>query len=165
MRHSLLRWVSSGLLLLYAGVVNAQAACPPGTIPYGTGQGQSSCGPDDSPRQVPPRPPKLRWVDGFGAIATDGVESFGASTDMRSRAAADDAALLYCRSKKGSAKCEIEISFWNQCAAMVTGDSGYNTQVGVTVDLAIETAIKVCSAVDTHCHVYYAGCSWPEQIQ
>lgn len=112
--------------------------------PYGTGQGQAFCGPDDSQRQSPPRPLAPQWVDRFGAIATDGPgESFGASTDMPSRASADDAALLDCRSKKGSATCEIEISYWDQCAAMVAGHSGYNTKAGVTVDLAIETAMKV----------------------
>jgi hypothetical protein len=166
MRCFPLRWLSSGLLLLYAGVISAQAACSPGMIPYGTGQGQAFCGPDDSQRQSPPRPPAPQWVDRFGAIATDGPGgSFGASTDMPSRASADDAALLDCRSKKGSATCEIEISYWDQCAAMVAGHSGYNTKAGVTVDLAIETAMKVCNDADTHCHVYYTACSLPQQIR
>lgn len=165
MSRSSLHWLAKGLLLLYAGAIHAQAACPPGTIPYGTGQGQNMCGPDDSQQQSSPRPP-LQWASQWGAIATDGPGgSFGASTNMPTQQSADNAALADCRSKKGSSTCAVEIAYVNQCAAMVAGDSGYNTKAGLTIDLAIQAAMKVCSAADTHCYAYYTGCSMPVRIQ
>lgn len=170
MKRSLLTCLTSGVFFLYAGFIHAQAACPPGTIPYGTGQGQNTCGPDDSQQQpqqqqLAPPPPAQIWDQRWGAIATDGPGgSFGASTNSSSQENADKTALADCRAKKGSSKCEIEITYFNQCAAMVAGDVGYNTKAGLTIDLAIQAAMKVCSAADKHCYAYYTACSMPQQI-
>jgi len=84
---------------------------------------------------------------------------------MPTQQSADNAALADCRSKKGSSTCSIEIDYGNQCAAMVAGDNGYNTKAGLTVDLAVQAGMKVCSAADTHCYAYYTACSLPVRIQ
>lgn len=166
MTRSTLCCLLNGLLLLYAGVIHAQAACPPGTIPYGTGQDQNMCGPDDSQQQSSPQLPQPQWASLFGAIATDGYGgSFGASTNLTTKKGAENAALADCRSKKGSNSCKVELWYTNQCAAMVMGDTGHNAKAGLTIDLAIQAAMKVCSAADTHCYAYYTGCSLPVRIQ
>lgn len=169
MTRSTLCWLLNGLLLFYAGVIHAQAACPPGTIPYGTGQGQNMCGPDDIQNQQaspPPQPPQPLWESRWGAIATDGDGgSFGASTNLATQKSAEGAALADCRSKKESSTCKVELSYVNQCAAMVAGDIGYNTQAGLTADIAVQKGMKVCSAATTHCYAYYSACSLPIRIQ
>jgi hypothetical protein len=166
MKRSSLNWLLTGIFLFYVGIIHAQAACPPGTIPYGTGQGQNMCGPDNSQRQSRPRPPPQVWEPRWGAIATDGDGgSFGASANTPDQESADQAALADCGAKKGSSKCKIEIDYGNQCVAMAAGDIGYNTKSGLTSNLAAQLAMKVCSAATTHCHVYYTACSMPQQIQ
>ncbi len=166
MKRSSLNWLATGMLLLFAGSVHAQAACPPGMIPYGTGQGQNMCGPDDSQGQSRPRLPPQIWEPRWGAIATDGDGgSFGASANAPDQESADEAALANCRAKKGSRKCKIEIDYGNQCVAMAAGDIGYNTKSGLTSDLAVHAAMKVCSAATTHCYAYYTACSMPQRIQ
>lgn len=166
MKHSSLQWLVSGSLLLNMGVTHAQTACPPGTVPYGTGQGQNACGPDNSQQPAHQQPSPPQWANRWGAIATDGPGgSFGASTNMPTQDRANKAALADCQAKKGSSTCEIEIAYANQCAAMVAGDVGYNTKGGLTIDLAIGAAMKVCSAADTHCYAYYSACSLPVRIR
>jgi len=48
---------------------------------------------------------------------------------------------------------------------MVVGDEGHNSNPGITVALATQAAMKVCNEADSHCFVYYTGCSLPVRVQ
>lgn len=162
------RWLLCVTLLLTGHKVNAQAACPPGMIPYSTGSDNSACGPDDSQQQAPARqqlPPRQRWEDRWGAIATDGPGgSFGASTNMLSRNSAENRALVECHSKKMNV-CSIELWYRDACAAMVIGDNRHTSNYAPTESEAVQIGMQKCNAVDTNCHVYYSACSLPQRIQ
>jgi hypothetical protein len=170
MKLTISHWLLFGLLLFVAGFVHAEGVCPPGMFPTNPpgSQGPVGCAPIpgyNNQQQSRQRPPQI-WVDRWGAIATDGDGgSFGASTNAPDQESADEAALAECRVKKGSSKCKIEIDYGNQCVAMAAGDIGYNTKAGLTIHLAIQAAMKVCSAATTHCYAYYTACSMPQRIQ
>lgn len=170
MRSNFLYWVL-GIFALTTGMAHAQAACPSGTIPYGTGQDQSFCGPDNSqqqstqqlPQAAKPLPPI--WVDKYGAIATDLVrKSGGVSANAPSRSSAEQAAIATCHANGGMI-CKVEISYGDGCVALVGGDTGHNAKSGLTIDLATQAAMKVCKAADTHCQVTYTACSLPVRVQ
>jgi len=136
------------------GMVNAGGTCVPPDVAMPNYQQQA------------PQPPPQVWVDHWGAIATDGPGGgFGAAVNMSSRGDAENAALADCQSKKGSPNCKIELSYINQCAAMVVGDVGHNSNVGPTPNAAVLAAMNVCNAGDHHCFAYYTGCSLPTRIQ
>jgi hypothetical protein len=165
----------ASLLLLLSGMVHAEGICPPGmysTNPPGM-PGPISCAPIPSYAQTPgqqgapqtPQPPPERWQDHWGAIATDiPNKSVGTVTDMASQGVAEEMAIADCRSK-GGVNCKIEIAYRNGCTALAAGDTGHNAKAGSNVNQASQAAMKVCSAADTHCQVYYAACSLPARIQ
>lgn len=147
--------------------VHAQAACPPGTIPYGTGQGQNMCGPDDSQQQQPasPRTPPQIWVDHYGAMVSDNsLGKLGVAIDKQSEAEAWQSAEENCRAK-GGLNCIRLVSYLNQCVAMVSGEKSYSFALGATPSDATRKANEKCSASTTNCHVYYSACSLPIRIQ
>ena len=159
------------VLMLTATAVHAQAACPPGTIPYGTGNDPSACGPDNSQPQQPqqpqaPQPPPQVWADHWGAIATyEPNGSLGTATNMPSQRSAEQTALADCESKHGST-CKIQLSYRNQCAAMVVSAKGYNVTPAATMDLAVTKGMAICTNSGApNCHVYYTACSLPQRIQ
>jgi hypothetical protein len=170
MKLTISRWLLFYLLLLATGFVHAEGVCPPGMFPTNPSgaQGPMGCAPIpgyNNRQQNQQQPPQI-WEPRWGAIATDGDGgSFGASINAPDQESADQSALADCRARKGSSKCEIEIAYVNQCAAMVAGDVGYNTKAGLTIDLAIQAAMKVCNAADTHCYAYYTACSMPQRVQ
>ena len=164
------QWIKGVLVLalLFSGVaVHAQAACPPGTVPYGTGNGPSACGPDDSqPQQSarPQRPPEI-WVDHFGAIATDEPRgAMGASTYMQDRHSAENSAIADCHAE-GGVNCVVQISYGNECVALVVSGKFFNVNDGDTVDQATKNGMEVCKTVANDCQVYYSACSLPIRIQ
>ncbi|MBD8873462.1 DUF4189 domain-containing protein [Rhodanobacter sp. DHB23] len=117
-------------------------------------------------QQQAPQPPPQKWVDHWGAIATyEPNGSLGAATNMPSQNSAEQAALADCQSKHGSA-CKIQLSYRNQCAAMVVSGKGYNVTPAATVDLAVAKGMNTCTnSGDPNCHVYYTACSLPTRIQ
>lgn len=175
MKSTSIRGLLMGLSLLFAEMVHAQAACPPGMTPYGTGQDQSVCGPDNSQqqpaqRQSRPQPQALQpiWIDKYGAIATDlthGRNGAGASVNESNRNEAEKAAITNCQDNGGTSACHVEIWYVNQCVALVGGATSHNAEAGLTIDLATQAAMKVCNAADTHCQVTYTACSPPVRIQ
>lgn len=110
-----------------------------------------------------PLPPV--WADRWGAIATDGeTGSLGISVDMTSKRKAVKAALADCQSK-GGANCELDVAYYNQCAAMILGDKNYNTSSAATKEKAIELGMRTCNKEgDSNCRVYYSGCSMPVRV-
>ena len=160
-------WLLLGLLIFFSGVVHGQAACPPGTIPYGAGHGQNVCGPDGSQqRSQQPAPPLPQWASRWGAIATALPQGIvGVSTNLSSDNDATRAALSDCYSKGGT-NCKIELSYGNQCIAMVAGNPGYSVDLGMTPITASEKGLKECTdAGFSNCHVIYTACSRSERIQ
>lgn len=113
------------------------------------------------------RKPVEVWANRWGAIAVDNVNGgigIGRSVGMRSKRAAERAALKDCRSKGGQA-CKIGISYGNQCAVIAWGDQHYSLATGVTIELAARTATSLCSKFTTNCNVYHAECSEAERIR
>lgn len=157
-------------LLLVASTAHAQATCPPGTIPYGTGNDPSSCGPDNSQQQGQPKTPQSSpglWIDQWGSIATDANKGIlGTSQNSSSQADAEKTALADC-SAKGGIECKIQLSYRNQCAAMIVGNMGklFNVNSGETTDSVIKKGMKTCSSAANDCHTYYSACSLPIRIQ
>jgi len=113
-----------------------------------------------------PQPPPMRWLDKWGAIATDAATaSLGSANGMSSREQAQDAALADCQAK-GGIRCKTETWYLNGCGAMVMGNTGYNVGNAATLKKAIQSGIKVCrDAGDTNCHTYFSACSLPVRIQ
>lgn len=159
-----------GLLILITGFARAEGGCPPGFQPTGmapTPQTPVACRPISGydQQQNQQRPPPPRWVSKWGAIATDFAHSSaGASIDQPDRGSAEKAAIANCQSNGGSA-CKVELWYTNECAAMAVGETGHNAKAGLTADLASQAAMKVCNEADSHCFVYYTGCSLPVQVQ
>ena len=154
-----------GAGLLWSGVAHAQAACPPGQILYGSGNGLNMCGPDNR-QQSAPQPPAQQWERRWGAIATsvpDGV--LGVSTDLSSKREASRVAVQDCQSK-GGLNCKIETTYDNQCAAVIVGDGAYNAPIAATADKAVEIGMKICRDGGlANCHVYYSACSLPVRVR
>lgn len=161
-------------LLLLSGVTHAEGNCPEGYYPIGGESGQAGpqgCAPipgynQQQGQQQAPQTPPPRWADRWGAIATfEPNGSLGTVTDMSDQQSAEQAALASCQSKHGST-CKIQLSYRNQCAAMVVSDKGYNVTPAVTVNEAVEKGMKICTGSgDPNCHVYYSACSLPQRIQ
>lgn len=157
------------LWLGWTAAAHAQTACPPGLIPYATGQGGgvAACGPDPSynqqSQQPMSRPP--RWADQWGALASDDAAGIlGVSKDMPTKRSAEDAAMAECKAKGGT-KCRNIANYQNECAAMVVGHAGYRIFFGKTTENAIASGMKTCNAENSGCHVYYSACSDPIRIQ
>jgi hypothetical protein len=160
-------WLLLGMLIFATTVAHAENGCPPGFQQTGSApsaQDPVGCRPiEENGRQV--SSPQPRWAALWGAISTDGDGGFGSATNMASRKNAENSALASCEAKAKSSKCKIDLSYVNQCAAMIAGDTGYNTQAGLTVDLAVQQGMRICSAATTHCYAYYTACSLPMRIQ
>lgn len=156
------------MLLLVGGLVHAEGGCPPGQIPH-SGTDLSSCGPIPPGyynNQTPAQPPPPQWASQWGAIATyEPNGSLGTTTNMPSQRQAEQTALMDCQSMHGSI-CKIQLSYHNQCAAMIVSDKGFNTGSAATADQAIQRGMKICKdSGDPNCHVYYSACSLPQRIQ
>lgn len=169
------RWFSTGqgwafaliFLLCIASDIHAQAACPPGTVPYGSGSGQEMCGPDESQSETPQQnlPPTPLWKDEWMALAADPARSvLGVATYKSTAEEAKRAAMADCKAK-GGVDCKIENAIRNGCAAFVTGSKGYNLNGGSTIDEAIDKGMAVCQSESSNCKIYYSGCSLPVRIR
>lgn len=161
--------ILSAALLGWSGVVRAQVgACPPGTIPNGTQSNMTQCAPDPSYQQQPQQPiqPSPVWSDRWGAIASgdSAAPAFGAVTGLRSKRAAQAAAIAKCQGQNGP-KCSIFTTYRNQCVAVVTGNNVAISAGAATLDEATQLAMNKCKSKDSECHVYYTGCSYPVRVR
>ena len=141
------------------GVESGGACVPPQDAGYGANQSNPQ---QEQAQQAPPAHWETRW----GAIATDGPGGhLGTAVNMTSKEQAEQASLTECQTKGGT-QCKIEISYYNQCAAMVVGDTEHSTARATTIGQAVQLGIKTCNnAGDTNCRAYYTGCSQPVRIQ
>ena len=154
------------LLAVFAcGELHAEGGCPDGMIPH-RGNATSSCGPipdgyyaDQGDRSG------ARWEKRWGTIATDpGAPSLGFSTGFASKRSAEKAALLDCRAKGGT-KCTVELSYSNQCAALVVGEKRVSAAHGPTVDDAVSLGTQTCEQNTVGCRVFYTDCSYAERVR
>lgn len=152
-------WMLGLALLLACGVVHAEGGCPPGMIPEG-GQGVSSC------RPIPGYSQQSRghWVSQWGAVATDPSHA-GASINQSSEQEAEQAALVNCASNGGT-HCKVDITYVNQCVAVVVGNKEHSSNRADTIDHAVQMGMRTCAgAGDTNCHAYYSSCNVPKWVQ
>lgn len=157
-------------LLGVSGLARAEGGCPSGMIPY-SGTDISSCGPipagyySDSNSIPKSAEPPARWMDTWGAIAADADNgSLGTVVGMSSEQEALRAALAQCRAK-GGAKCEVDLTYYNQCAVMILGNKTYATARAETIERATQLGMKTCNAENTKCRVYYSDCSLARRTQ
>ena len=154
-------WVLIMALLMFSGIASAQstAANPGGFLntdprsPY-----------YNSGNNLPPAPAQERWADRWGAIATDADSAkLGAVVDMTSEKQARSAALKACKDE-GGVNCTVDISYYNRCAVLVTGDNVYTVSSAATIDEATKSGFIKCDRDDVNCRVYYSGCSLPARM-
>lgn len=154
-------------LLVMSGYVMAEGAhCPSGYYPVSS-PGVMGCAPipgygdSSQPSQSSPQKLQTRW----GAIAVDGRKgSLGTSVGMQSKVEAESTAMMECRAKGGD-NCEVDLTYYNQCAVMILGSSKLNTASAATIEEATQIGMKTCAASDTGCHVYYSDCSYAAQAE
>jgi hypothetical protein len=141
-------------------------------IPY-SGTDIRSCGPipagyyndNDSNNIAKSVEPPARWMDTWGAIAADADNgSLGTVVGMSSEQEAQRAALAQCRAK-GGAKCEVDLTYYNQCAVMILGNKTYATARAETIERATQLGMKICNTENTKCRVYYSDCSLARRTQ
>ena len=146
---------------------HGEGGCPPGWMPYSS-TNVSSCGPIpgyNDQQQTAPQPPSPQWADRWGAIATfEPNGSLGTAINMPTQSSAEQTAVADCQSKHGST-CKVQLSYRNQCAAMVVGGKIFNVNPGTTVEAAAQTGMNMCRSAANDCHVYYSACSPPVRIQ
>ena len=152
------------LLLGSASPAFGEGGCPDGQFPSQNGP-VMMCVPGSVPGASGSQQPVV-WADRWGAISADGITgSLGVSVDMPSKRKAERAAMADCRAKGGK-KCGVDISYYNQCAAMILGDHRYNTSRAATEEKAIALGMGTCEKEgDTNCRVYYSACSTPVRIR
>lgn len=151
-------------LLQFTPHAHAEQGCPPGMLPA-SGTNINSCvpapgSPDQSQQQNQALPSQPVWASRWGAIATYAPTGIlGTSRDEISEEQAKRTALADCKAR-GGVSCKIDITYGNQCAAVVVGDKGYNVNPGATQNLAIELGMKICAEDGGKgCHAYYSACS------
>jgi hypothetical protein len=164
---------SAGVFLLLLAV--PAWACPDGFMPNAAGTpgvecipipGQTRPGNDDTDAPVPV------WETRWGAIAYDPPSgSVGISSEQPSKRRAQKEAQQHCRSKGGSL-CEIDITYHNQCVAVVSGPSPTGTGVlmnsasAATARIAEQLALETCVAgTRVQCSTFYTGCSHPVRVR
>lgn len=165
-------------LLILPFVAFAEGGCPPGQYPIG-GQGVVGCAPIPGAKPSGNAAPSGRWETRWGAIAEDRSPSPGQSLatglakSMPSKRAATNAALDRCRAKGGN-KCEIRISYYNQCVALADPVSASGDMVGgvstASRALGLEKvraqALAECSSQNSgaRCALAYSACSMSEWV-
>jgi hypothetical protein len=89
----------------------------------------------------------------------------GIAIGKQSKLEAAHAAMADCQSKGGT-NCKTDVTYANQCAAVVAGDGGYNVSPALTVDEAVSIGMKTCTETgDKNCRTYYTTCSLPIRIR
>lgn len=165
------------VLMAVPGISFAEGRCPPGQYPIG-GQGAGGCAPipgsAGGPESSSPVPTG-KWETRWGAIAEDtatgnkgGNLATGASVAQQSKRAASSLALSRCKDEGGK-KCEVRLTYYNQCVAMAdpVGERGPGAITvasrAETDTLAKSNALAECqSSGGQQCAIVYSACSLSE---
>ncbi len=109
--------------------------------------------------------PAGHWKTTWGSITTDAVRGvLGSAIGQESQAAAEAAAVADCQAKGGTA-CRIQLSYYNQCAAMILGSKVFNVASAATVEEATRLGVGKCEKEDTNCRLYFSACTKPEFVR
>jgi hypothetical protein len=150
--------------------ISGQAmACPPGQQPAGnpTAGNPSGCVPYPGPSTQPSRPVG-RWENRWGAVAIDNTvspSSFGAVKNVKSKKEATKSAIKLCKQNGGGKGCKIDVAYYNQCAVVTWGSTGYSTASGPDINETSQRSMERCNANYKNCKTYYAECSEPVWMQ
>ncbi|MEQ7868872.1 DUF4189 domain-containing protein [Xanthomonas sp. WHRI 8393] len=167
----LARFILVGIALSTLGIpeTNAEQGCPPGQFPIG-GQGAAACAPIPQGDSVQKQPrPIGKWINTWGAIASDGGDNLGVSVGERGKKSAQDAALLKCK-EQSNQECKIEFTYYNQCAAIVEPYRDEKAIPGVmayagapTEEMANTNALSFCKKNNpaAKCRSIYTECTKP----
>ena len=157
------KWFIAAALLLLSEVAWAQM----------TPQQQASLPPSDPnspqyntvylPALENAAPPQERWADRWGAFSSASGGMWGGVQDMKSKRQAEKAALARCKAKGGK-DCRIDIVYYNQCGAVVSGDGGSGGGRAATEKEAVEIAMESCGEKGGNCELYFMGCSYPVRV-
>lgn len=162
------------MLLLLPTIALAEGRCPPGQYPVGD-QNAGGCAPIPGAQQTAPQSPSGRWETRWGAVAEDsapvaagGTLATGAAVSQKSKRAASALAMSKCE-EMGGKKCEVLLTYHNQCVAMVdpVGErmpgAISTTSTAESAELAAKRALDRCQAVEGQlCKVFYSACSMSE---
>lgn len=145
--------------------------CPPASSQCSTGinTGGGSCTAPDAPgmpynqeNQANQRYEQPIWENRWGAIAIDLTTlDAGTSDGKSSKSNAKKLAMESCM-QDGSKKCKIVMTFFNQCAALATGNI-ISYSKAPTKDKAEDSALKGC-ANSNSCRIVYSACNYPVRI-
>lgn len=113
-----------------------------------------------------PQPPKAVWVDTWGAISIDSDSGkAGTVTDFDSKSAAAETAMHDCRARGGK-RCQLVLTYNNQCAAVGWASDGYGVASGADVAVAEKSALSECrKAARSECRVVYSACSLARRVK
>lgn len=147
-----------------------QSCIPPNSpiSPLYRGNSSSNSG-SAAPSSVPDAPYEAapaKWADRWGAIATDGRGTAGIVANLSSKREAEHSAISECKNRGGGV-CAVQLSYHNQCAAVVAGRTAASNTHAETKEEAITMGMRSCEKRDGQgkCWVYYSGCSYPERVQ
>jgi hypothetical protein len=160
------KYLACVYLLMAAGSVLAQTACPQGVAAGGAQCGPSSLVNSNDSGYAPNETSlqQARWADSWGAIADDGNGEYGIVTDMPSKRSAKKAAIQECR-RRGGGRCTVGITYKNQCAVVVMGSTRSNVVNAISIDKAAEIGTTAChERNDVNCRIYWSGCSHAKRV-
>jgi Domain of unknown function (DUF4189) len=138
-----------------------QGACPAGYYEI-QGVGWKNCAPLPNQTSTPP-PVGPKWETRWGAVASGG-SAFGVAENMASKRKASKMALEDCK-RKGGHKCNVDITFHNQCGAMAWGNGGNAYGTAPDVASARSLAVDMCEKRGPNCKIYYVSCSYPQRVR
>ena len=167
-----MKWFYLFGLMCVSGFAYAEGRCPDGFFPIGGGsagwEGCAPMGPDSGQNsgQGSNQSRPAEWEPRWGAIAIGGG-GWGAVNDMRSEKQAKKAAAKQCRetANGNSSKCNDAFSYYNQCAVIAWGTTGYILQGAIDVPTASSIGMQKCASKHAECEIFYSGCSYPKRIQ
>jgi hypothetical protein len=158
-------WLLGFWLLMFCSLVHAQeqvGPCPAGMSQYPGANGIPSCGPLI-------KQPMAMWEHRWGAITWDKSRGvMGASFNQPSKAAAEQAAIADCQSPSagGGEGCQVDITYHDQCVALIISTGGHYEGSSATIDQAVKIGMNTCIKYgDTRCRAAYTSCSLPVRVQ
>ncbi|MEA5148544.1 DUF4189 domain-containing protein [Xanthomonas arboricola] len=141
-------------------IASGQTRCP-----IGTQMGSMQCIPDTPEMRgelTPSSAPTGEWIKTWGAIAnSNSTGEAGSAVGKLSEEEAERVALRQC-AVGGAGDCKVQLTYKNQCSALVASDSESFFQASPTEVRAINLAKKSCKASNSGpCNVVYSECTKP----
>jgi hypothetical protein len=112
--------------------------------------------------QQPAAPqPTGYWQKTWGAIATSETGGvLGTAVGEADKAQAEQVAMRDCVTKGGGG-CRVDLSYHNQCAAVVLGADFLRLYGAGSIEKASERGLQECNSEHGNCRVYYSACTEP----